>query len=93
MSQNRPVNRHPLAFGMTKWGPLPGTGDMWIMWDGPGAGLYLHATDPCKPSQVAAGIRVRHPAASGDYDTVRSAEAAVFALAASYRAMAEELTS
>jgi hypothetical protein len=83
--QNRPVDRHPLAFGMTKWGPLPGTRDAYLLWDGPGAGLYYHAADPDKPGQAAAGRRVRHQSANGEYATVKAAEAAVFALVAVYR--------
>jgi hypothetical protein len=74
------VARHPLAFGITKWGPLPGTADMHIMWDGPGSPLYLHATDP-ERSQVP-GRRIEHPAACSTYQTVRAADRAVQALAA-----------
>lgn len=76
------IARHPLAFGMTKWGPLPGTADMHILWDGPGSPLYLHATDP-ERSQ-APGRRIEHPAARGTYQTVKQAEQAVRALAAAF---------
>jgi len=50
----------------------------------------MHAADPEKPGQVAGGIRVRHPSASGSYDTLKAAEAAVFAFAAAYHAAEAE---
>lgn len=75
--QNRPVDRRPLAFGIVKWGPLPGTGDMWVMWDGPGAQLFAYASDPDRHGSL--GQRIRHPSANGHYATVAQAEAAVFA--------------
>lgn len=74
------VRCQPIAFGITKWGPLPGTDDMWIMWDGPGTGLTAYARDPEKPGAV--GQPVRHPTASGTYSTVAEAEKAVAAFAA-----------
>ena len=40
------LQRHPYAFGITSWGPLPGTADMHVQWDGPGTGLYLYASNP-----------------------------------------------
>ena len=73
----RLVQRHPLAWGMTMWGPLLGTEDMWILWDGPGAGLYLHAADPSKGGNGNLGIRIRHASASGTYGTAAQAEKAV----------------
>jgi hypothetical protein len=75
--------RHPLAFGLTKWGPLPNTDDMWIMWNGPGEGLYLWPQDPAKRGQLHTCIRIRHESASGTYATVREAERAVTAFVAS----------
>jgi hypothetical protein len=71
------VNAQPLAFGITKWGPLPGTADMWIMWDGPGAQLFAYATDPAKRGSL--GRRIMHPAANGHYQTVADAERALLA--------------
>jgi hypothetical protein len=73
------LQRHPVALGITYWGPLPGTDAMHVQWDGPGAGLYLYACDP----RVARlpGMRIRHPSASGTYDTLREAESAAHAFA------------
>lgn len=85
--QARPVDRHPLAFGMIKWGPLPDSSS-WLLWDGPGSGLYYHAQDP--ETSPLPGQRIRHPSASGSYDTLRAAEAAVFAFVAAYHAAAAE---
>jgi hypothetical protein len=76
------VRRHPLAFGITKWGILPGTRDMWIMWDGPGSRLRMYATDPEQPG--AQGIVIEHPLARDVYDTVAAADKAVQALAAEH---------
>ena len=78
------LNRRPLAFGITKWGPLPSTADMWIMWDGPGCGLWAYAKDPEKRGSL--GTRIKHPSASGKYDTVREAEKAIAAFVAAYEA-------
>lgn len=72
--------RHPLAFGITYWGPLPGTADMHVQWDGPGSGLYLC---PCNPQTASGpGMRVRHVSAGGTYATVREAEKALAAFIA-----------
>lgn len=80
MSEKRLVRKHPLAFGITKWGPLPGTRDMWILWAGPGSGLEVYARDPgTGPASENLGVPVRHPAANGHYDTVADAEKAVHA--------------
>ena len=79
---DRLIPRHPLAWGMTKWGPVPGTRDTWVLWDGPGAGLYSHATDPAKPGSQ--GMRIRHPAAAAEYATLAEAEAAVMAFVRIY---------
>jgi len=73
------MRRRPLAFGITKWGPLPGTGDMHILWDGPGCGLHLYASDP---ERGGLGQRIRHPSASGTYDVLREAQRAVDAFVA-----------
>jgi hypothetical protein len=63
--------RHPLAWGMTRWGPLPETKDLYLFWGGPGSGIYLeHGQDgPQQP--------VRHASASGTYDTAKQAQRAV----------------
>lgn len=71
--------RHPYAFGITSWGPLPDTADMHVQWDGPGTGLYLYASNPESGNP---GMRIRHPSASGTYDTLRDAEKAVNAFVA-----------
>jgi hypothetical protein len=64
------VRREPLAFGITLWGPVPGAHeDSRIMWDGPGSGLCWQA--PRMP-----GLPIRHPAASGTYQTLRQADRA-----------------
>jgi hypothetical protein len=70
------VARQPLAFGMTRWGPLPGTTDLYLFWGGPGDGIYLHK------GEQGAHIRVRHETASGIYGTVRAAQRAVDAFTA-----------
>jgi hypothetical protein len=67
--------RHPLAFGITYWGPLPGTADMHVQWDGPGSGLYLYAGNP--ETAVVPGVPVRHESASGTFGTLREAEHAL----------------
>jgi hypothetical protein len=75
------VPRHPLAFGITYWGPLPGTAAMHIMWDGPGSGLFLYGGDP-SAAGTPQGRRIEHPSASGTYATAREAEKAVAAFVA-----------
>ena len=80
------VRACPIAFGMTKWGPLPGTRDMWIMWDGPGSGLSAYEKDPEKPG--ALGHPIRHATANGTYQTVAEAEKAVAAFVVAYLAEA-----
>jgi hypothetical protein len=74
------LRRQPLAFGITKWGPLPDTEDMHIMWDGPGCGLFLYPRDPERRGSL--GMRIRHESAGGKYQTVREAERAVKAFVA-----------
>jgi hypothetical protein len=87
--QSRLVPRHPLAFGMTWWGPLPGTERAAIMWGGPGDNLLYFPAG--LDSATAPWIPVRHPAASGTYQTVAEAEKAVNAfVAAGLAAQAEE---
>ena len=72
---SRLAPRHPLGWGMTMWGPLPDTADMWILWSGPGDGLELFVGNPGK--QGAIGKRIRHLAAGDIYLTVAEAEKAV----------------
>lgn len=81
MSAAPKVPRHPLAFGITYWGPLPGTEAMHVQWDGPGSGLFLYAGDPSVAGTLP-GRRIQHPSASGTYATAREAEKAVAAFAA-----------
>lgn len=76
------VRCQPIAFGMTKWGPIPGTQDSWILWDGPGAGLTSYHGDPEKPGAV--GQQIAHPTANKAYGTVGEAEKAVAAFIAVY---------
>jgi hypothetical protein len=76
MADTAKIARQPLALGLQQWGPLPGTVDLFLLWDGPGGGIYL---------TNAAGSYMRpvqHPAASGTYQTVREAKRAVTAFAA-----------
>lgn len=72
--------RHPLAFGITYWGPLPGTASVHVQWDGPGSGLYIYPGDPARAR--VPGMRIRHDAASGTYATLREAEKALAAFIA-----------
>jgi hypothetical protein len=73
-ASERLVQRHPLAWGMVKFGPLPGTEDMFLFWDGPESGIYLGMGTGRKPQK-----RIEHPSASGTYATVEEAEKAVTA--------------
>jgi len=67
--------RRPLAWGMQQWGPLPGTTGMYLLWDGPGSGLFLVCGDGHhKP--------IEHPTANGVYNTVKAAGAAAQSFAA-----------
>jgi hypothetical protein len=81
-ASKRRVPRHPLAWGMTKWGPLPDTEDMWIFWGGPGDGLEMFARDPSASTIAQGGRRIQHPTASGTYATLAAAEKAVNAFVA-----------
>jgi hypothetical protein len=72
--------RHPLAFGITYWGPLPGTAGMHVQWDGPGSGLYLYPCDPA--TATSPGMRIRHDSAGGTYATRGEAEKALAAFIA-----------
>ena len=60
---------------MVKWGPLPETRDMWILWGGPGGDLVLFHGDTAKPESPWCSIR--HSSASGTYGTLAEAEKAV----------------
>lgn len=79
MTTNLPP-RHPVAFGITYWGPLPGTDSMFVQWDGPGSGLYLYPGNP-EAARVP-GMRIRHDSAAGTYATLRAAEKALTAFIA-----------
>lgn len=68
--------RHPLAFGITYWGPLPETDSMYVQWDGPACGLYLCTGNP-EQASTPPGMRIRHDSASGTYNTVKQAEQAL----------------
>jgi hypothetical protein len=72
--------RHPLAFGITCWGSLPGTGDMHVQWDGPGSGLCLYHANP--ETATMPGQRIRHESASGTYATAAQAGKALAAFIA-----------
>jgi hypothetical protein len=76
-ASERLARRHPIGFGTVKWGPLPHTRDMWILWGGPGDGLLLCASDPGKPG--CSLKRIEHPTASGNYGKLDDAEKAVMA--------------
>jgi hypothetical protein len=84
----RRVPRVPLAFGITKWGPLPGTRNMWLLWGGPGDGLMMFAADPSTPG--ACGRPVEHPAGRGPFAAVKEAENAVNALVAAWEETSDE---
>jgi hypothetical protein len=73
-TSNPKLARHPLAWGMTRWGPLPDTESLYLFWGGPGSGIYLeHGIDGGQSGQT----RVRHASASGTYDTAKQAQRAV----------------
>jgi len=78
----RKVPRQPLAFGMQKWGPLPDTDHLFLVWDGPGGHVYL--TDDRKPA--VAGLPVRHPSLRGTFDSLRDVERGVSEFVAAYEA-------
>ena len=77
------VARQPLAWGMTRWGPLPETADLFLFWGGPGDGLYM------TKGEDGPHKRVEHRAASGTYDTVKRAQGAVDAFIAAFYAEEE----
>ena len=66
------VRRRPTAWGGQVWGPIPGTRDAHLMWDGPGDGLMFYAVSPDKPEAI--GRRVEHRAASGTYQKLAEAD-------------------
>jgi hypothetical protein len=70
----RKIQRQPLAWGITRWGPLSGTLDVNLVWNGPAAGLFLHAGGLAKP--------ITHSSANGIYQTWKQAERAVYAFLA-----------
>lgn len=72
----RRLPRKPLAFGITRWGPLPETADLFLLWDGPDGGIYL------LKGENGPHLPVRHPSASGTYATLLEAERAVEAFVA-----------
>jgi hypothetical protein len=72
--------RHPLAWGMCYWGPLPDTRETFVSWDGPGSGLYLNASDPA--TATLPGLRIRHASACATYATTKEAEKALAAFIA-----------
>lgn len=72
------VARQPLAFGMTRWGPLPETTDLFLFWGGPGDGLFM------VKGENGAHQRCRHPSASSTYDTTKQAQGAVNAFVAAF---------
>jgi|SRR5215475_8519214 len=87
--QSRHVRRRPTGMGWQVWGPLPWTRDMHIMWCGPGDYLQMFATDPLAPQSEAVGQRIRHPSASGEYQTVAEAQRAVDAFIAAFHSGAD----
>ena len=74
------VARQPLAWGMTRWGPLPETADLFLFWGGPGDGLYM------TKGEDGPHKRVEHRAASGTYDTAKHAQGAVDTFVAAFYA-------
>lgn len=73
------LRRHPLAFGITVFGPLPES-SCYLMWDGPGSGLYFCAGDPEQAGTMRR--RIAHESAGSTYQTVAQAERAANAFAA-----------
>jgi hypothetical protein len=70
--------RQPIAFGSTRWGPLPETEDTYLFWGGPGDGLFM-----------TCGIdgpqrRIAHRSACGIYGTTKDAQRAVDAFVAAF---------
>jgi hypothetical protein len=63
--------KRPLALGLTRWGPLPGTTDLFLFWGGPGDGLHL------EKGADGAQARVRRASGCERYDTARQAQRAV----------------
>lgn len=72
------LTQQPLAFGMTRWGPLPDTADLFLFWGGPGDGLFL------SKGENGPQKRIKHHTAAGIYATVRDAQHAVDAFVAAY---------
>ena len=68
--------RQPLAWGAQLWGPVPGTERIYLMWDGPGSGIYVYVGNPQEPGTLP-GHQVQHPSANGTYDKLKDAQAAV----------------
>ena len=75
--------RQPLAWGMTRWGPLPETADLSLFSGGPGDGLYM------TKGEDGPHRRVEHRTASGTYDTVKRAQGAVDAFIGAFYAEEE----
>lgn len=75
------VARQPLAWGMTRWGPLPETADLFLFWGGPGDGLFM-----VQGESGSSWKRIEHLSASGTYDTVKHAQGAVDAFVAAFYA-------
>jgi hypothetical protein len=67
LPKGKVVARQPLAFGAQKWGPIPGT-KSWLMWGGPGDKMMF--------TSGVVWQEIRHPTASGTYQTVKEADAA-----------------
>jgi hypothetical protein len=68
----RKLTPEPLAFGIARW-LLPGTTDLYLLWPGPGDGIYMVKGD----GRGGLHKRVEHRTASGVYATVRQAQRAV----------------
>lgn len=71
------VARRPLALGMTRWGPLPETADLFLFWGGPGDGLYMTKGEDGPHRQVGHGAA---------YGTAKQAQGAVDAFVAGFYA-------
>lgn len=72
------ARRQPLAWGITRWGPLPGTADLFLFWGGPGDGMYMAKGENGRQR------RIMHRTMTGPYQTVGEAERAVGAFLAVY---------
>lgn len=61
------LRERPYPTGLTVFGPVPGADLTFVMWPGPGSGLFLVIGDP--DTTEAGMARIERPSADGTYDT------------------------